>query len=92
MKHTKVIDEYDLHTGEFNSRLGPFLVDKGFKIHETIPNPIGFEFSEASSILDTKAGNAYCGRIIDYPWGFGNNGVHAIRDTRLEEAIKEYIK
>ena len=93
MEHRKVIDEYDLQTGEFN-RLGSFLKDRGFKV-DNFPRSFRFEFTEANSILDTtkKDGEtAYCGRIIDYPWGFENKSLHVFRGTRLEETIKEYLK
>jgi hypothetical protein len=89
MKHKKDIAKYDLQPGELD-RFELFLKEKGFKVDEC--PPFRFEFTEASSILDTKAKDAYCGRIINYPWGFENKGLHVFKGTRLENAIKEYLK
>jgi hypothetical protein len=90
MKHEKVIDEYDLEAGEFD-RLEPFLKTRGFYLKD-VPQ-IPFEFTEASAIVDSNENSRIpCGRIINYPWGHENKGLHVFRGTRLEEAIKEYLK
>jgi hypothetical protein len=53
---------------------------------------VPFEFTEASTIVDSIKSNNPCGRIINYPWGFENKGLHVLRGTRLVDAIKEYLK
>ncbi len=91
MDKTNVIDEYRLDPRELSDRLEPFLKDKGFIVEEG-PRGFGFEFTEASTITDYRQNNNPCGRIIYYPWGGNNTGLHVFRGSRLEEAIKEYLK
>ena len=88
MEKSNVIDEYRLQPGEFD-RLEPFLKKRGFYLKD-VPE-VAFEFTEASTIVDSIKSNNPCGRIINYPWGFESKGLHVLRGTRLVDAIKEYL-
>ncbi len=90
MKYKQTLLHYDFEAGEFR-KFESFLQERGFRISDrSPPGQIGMD-----TIIDNKVGESAdrtCGAIIDYPWGLGNKGLHAVQGSRLEKVILQYQK
>jgi len=91
MKYQKTIDEYRFEDDEFLI-FENYIETENFRLRE---EGLGFEFTEADSIIDKNIVDTdvsrVCGRVIYYPLRFGNIGLYIFRGSRLEGVVKEHF-
>ena len=92
MIYQKTIDEYTFEGNGFTT-FRAYIELQHFRIQDG-KFRFGFEFTEATSITDEDITDSdvdkVCGRVIDYPWGFENKGLHVFRGSRLEKVVREH--